>query len=187
MDTRVYEVKYVDGQKASLTANAIPQSIFAQVDDEGNRNVLFDERIDHRCTVLALKQADAFIVTSSSNRRRRETTKGWDMLVRWKDGSTTWVPLKDIKESYPVQVSEYAVLIQIQEGPAFAWWVPHVMLKSNRIVAKVKSKYWICTHKFGLKVPKSVTEAIAIDRENGDTLWWGIIFKEMKNICIAFE
>ena len=55
------------------------------------------------------------------------------------------------------------------------------------IVVKVKSKYWICTHKFGLKVPKSVTEAIAIYLENGDTLWWDAISKEMKNVRIAFE
>ena len=109
------------------------------------------------------------------------------MLIRLKDGSTTWVPLKDTKESYPVEVSEYAVLTQIQEEHALAWWFPHVLRKPNRIVAKVKYKYWIRTHKFGLKVPKSVTEAIAIDRENGDTLWWDAICKEMKNVHIAFE
>ena len=52
---------------------------------------------------------------------------------------------------------------------------------------KVKSKYCICTHKFGLKVPKSVMKAIVIDRENGDTLCWDAICKEMKKNCIAFE
>ena len=109
------------------------------------------------------------------------------MIVRWKDGSTTWVPMKEMKESYPVQVSENAVLTRIQEEPAFAWWFPHVLQKRNRIIAKLKSKYWVCTHKFGLKVPKSVTEAISIDRENGDTLCWDAIFKEMKNVCIDFQ
>ena len=81
LDTIVYEVKYVDGHKASLTANSIAQNMFAQVDDEGNRHVLFDEIIYHRSTALALKQADAFIVTLSGNRRRRETTKIWHMLI----------------------------------------------------------------------------------------------------------
>ena len=98
MDTRVYEDEYVDGHKASLTANAIAQNMFAQVDDKGNIHILFDKITDHCRTALALKQADAFIVTSSGNRRRRETTKGWDILIRWKDVSTTWVPLKDKKE-----------------------------------------------------------------------------------------
>ena len=151
--------------------------MFAKVKDEGNRNVLFEQIIDHRHAALALKQADTFVVTSSGNMRRLETTEGQDMIIRQKGGSTTCVPLKDMKESYPVQVSEYGILTRIQEEPAFVWWVPHVLQKSNWIFAKVKSKYWIRTHKFGLKVPKSVTEAIAIDRENGDTLWWDAICK----------
>ena len=92
-----------------------------------------------------------------------------------------------MKETYPVQVNEYSVLTKIQEEPAFAWWVPNVLRKRNRIVAKVKSKYWIHTHKFGLNLPKSITEAIGIDCESVDTLWWDAICKEMKNACIAFE
>ena len=186
-DTRVYESEYVDGQKASLTANDIAQNMFAQVDDEGNIHVLFDEIIDHCHTALALKQVSAFIVTSSGNMQRQDTTKGWDMLIQWKDSSTTWVPLKEMKKTHPVQVSEYTVLTHIQEEPAFAWWVPHVSRKRNRIVVKVKPSYWIRTHKFGLKVPKSVTGAIAIDRENGETLRWDAICKEMKNVRITFE
>ena len=59
--------------------------------------------------------------------------------------------------------------------------------KRHQMVTKVKSKYWIRTHKFALIVPKSVSEAIEIDHENGDTLWWDAIFKEMKNVRIAFE
>ena len=78
----MYEVEYVDGHKAWLTTNAITQNMSAQSDDEGNIHVLFDKMIDHCSTALALKQDNAFIVTSSGNMRRLETTKGWDMLVR---------------------------------------------------------------------------------------------------------
>ena len=39
LDTRVYEVEFPDGHKASLSANAIAENLFAQVDDEGNRHV----------------------------------------------------------------------------------------------------------------------------------------------------
>lgn len=80
--------------------------------------------------------------------------------------------MKDVKESYPVQLAEYAHQKRITEKPAFAWWVPHVLKKKKRIVAKVKSIYWIRTHKFGIRIPKSVEEARQIDKENGDTLWW---------------
>ena len=187
LDTRMYEVEYADGHKASMAANAIAQNMFAQVDEDGNRHVLFDEITDHRSDESAVKQADAFITNASGTKRRRETTKGWEFLVRWEDSAKAWVPLKDMKESYPVQTCEYSILTRIHEEPAFAWWAPYVIKKRNRIIAKVKSKYWVKTHKFGIKVPKSVEQAVQFDKENGNTLWWDAICQEMKNVRIAFE
>ena len=187
LDTRMYEVEYLDGHKASLTANAIAQNLFAQVDEEGNRHVLMDEIVDHRTDGTAVTQQEAFVTTKTGTRRRRQTTKGWEILVRWKDGSTTWVALKDMKEEYPVQVAEYAVQSKISMEPAFAWWCPWVLKKRNRIIGKVKSKYWLRTHKFGIRIPKTVKEALELDRESGNTLWWDAVCKEMKNVRIAFE
>ena len=54
-------------------------------------------------------------------------------------------------------------------------------------MSTVKSKYWTSTHKYGIRLPKTVEKAIAIDRENGDNLWWNAICTEMKNVRIAFE
>ena len=71
--------------------------------------------------------------------------------------------------------------------PAFAWWVPYMLKKRNRIIAKVKSKYWIQTHKFGVRTLKSVQEAKELDHQNGNNLWWEAICKEMKNVRPAFE
>jgi hypothetical protein len=177
-----------DGHKASLAANAIAENMFAQVDDEGNRHVLFEEIVDHRTDGSEVKQQDAFITTRNGNKRRRETTKGWEILVQlWKDGSVTWVALKDMKNSYPVQLAEYATQRRIAGEPAFAWWIQYVLNKRNRIIGKLKAKYWIRTHKFGVRIPKSVAETKAFDEENGDTLWWDAIWKEMKNVRPAFE
>ena len=38
-------------------------------------------------------------------------------MCEWKDGSTEWIALKDIKDSYPLEIAEYAVANQIQEDP----------------------------------------------------------------------
>ena len=187
LDTRIYEVEFQDGHSASLAANAIAENLFAQIDGEGNRHVLFEEIMDHRTNGKQVLQQDAFIVNRSGTRRRRETTIGWELLVRWKDSSTTWIALKDLKESYPVQLAEYAVNSRIAEEPAFAWWVPYTLKKRNRIIAKIKSKYWVRTHKFGIKIPKTIAEARQFDLENGNTLWWDAILKEMKNVRPAFE
>ena len=109
LDTRMYKVEYLDWERASLAANNIAKNLFTQIDDEGNRQVLMDEIIGHRSNKHAIKQQDAFIVTKMGTKRHREKTKGWELLIRRKDGGTDWLALKDIKESYPVQVAEYAV------------------------------------------------------------------------------
>ena len=43
------------------------------------------------------------------------------------------------------------------------------------------------THKFGVRVSKSVAEAKRLYKDIGDTLWWDAICKEMKNVWIAFK
>jgi hypothetical protein len=43
------------------------------------------------------------------------------------------------------------------------------------------------THKFGAKLPKSVKEALEIDRRTVTTFWRDAIEKEMKNVMPAFE
>ena len=55
-----------------------------------------------------------------------------------------------------------------------------MMKKKKTILAKVKSKYWQRTHKYGFRIPKSVEEALEIDREEGNNYWKEAIEMEMK-------
>ena len=86
-----------------------------------------------------------------------------------------------------MQIAEYAVANHIAEQPAFNWWVHSVLRKRNRIIAKVKSRYWKTTHKFGIRVPKSVEEALAIDEETGTDFWRKALNKEMTKVKIAWK
>ena len=43
------------------------------------------------------------------------------------------------------------------------------------------------THKFGTKVPKTVEEALILDKENGNVLWYKAIQKEMSVVKVAFK
>ena len=47
LDTCMYELEYQYGHKASLDENAIEENIFSQVGGEENRQVLYEEKIDH--------------------------------------------------------------------------------------------------------------------------------------------
>jgi hypothetical protein len=61
------------------------------------------------------------------------------------------------------------------------------MKKRNHIISKVKSKYWIHSHKSGIEIPKTVKHALELDCRNSNTLWWDAIMQEMNNVRIAFE
>ena len=87
-----------------------------------------------------------------------------------------------MKNGFPVQTANYAIKKGIEREPAFAWCVPYVLRKAKRIISKIKSKYWQRMHKYGIKTPKNVAEAYAIDKENGNTLWGDSIKEEMDKI-----
>lgn len=187
LDTRLYEVTFDDGTVGEYAANVIAEALYAQVDDEGNEFLLMEEITDHEKTGDAMHRDDMFVTARNGNKHMRRTTKGWKLLIKWKDGSTSWERLADLKESNPVQVAEYAVANKIESEPAFAWWVKDVLRRRDRIIAKVKSRYWKRTHKYGIQVPKTVEEALRIDKETNTTLWETAIKKEMKNVMTAFK
>ena len=104
-----------------------------------------------------------------------------------KDGSTSWEHLKDIKESNPIKVAEYAVANRIAEELAFKWWVSNVLKCRNHIISKVKNCYWQTTHKFGIKLPHSVEEVLKIDQIMGTDFWRKAINKKMAKVRVAWK
>jgi len=187
LDSREYEVEFDDGTRETYTANLIAENMYSQIDDEGRQFQLMKEIVDHETDRSAILKDDGFFEDNRGRRRPKQTTRGWKLLVEWKDQTTSWVPLKDLKESNPVEVAEYAVANKIVEEPAFAWWVPYVLRKRDRIIKKVSSKYWARTHKFGIRLPKSIKEALMIDEQTGTDFWAKAIEKEMRNVRDAFE
>jgi Reverse transcriptase (RNA-dependent DNA polymerase) len=109
------------------------------------------------------------------------------MEVQWVDGTTDWLPLKDLKYSNPIETAEYAVSKKIADKPAFIWWVRDTLRRRGRLISKVKSQYWKRTHKYGIALPHSVKEAIKFDEQKGTGFWQEAIEKEMVNVMSAFE
>jgi hypothetical protein len=93
LDMRQYEVELLDGTKEVLFANTIAENLFAQVDDKGNCHVLFHDITDHQKRNVALTEDEAIEILPNRFTRRKPTTKGWEILVTWKDGSTNWITL----------------------------------------------------------------------------------------------
>ena len=135
---REYLVCFEDGTEETYTANLIAESLYSQIDDEGPRLQPMQEIVDHSKHDSALQEGDAYYTTKAGPKPKR-TTRGWRLLVEWKDGSSSWIPLAGMKDAYPVQVADNAVANNLTTEPAFRWWVPFVLQKRDRILKKVKT------------------------------------------------
>jgi hypothetical protein len=78
---------------------------------------------------------------------------------------------KDIRESNPVEVAEFAKSRGIDDEAAFCWWTPYTFRKRDRIISgAINSRVRKTTHKYGIEVPNtSVAHAHKIDNANGNT------------------
>ena len=50
----------------------------------------------------------------------RNSTTGWKIKVLWNESTSTWIVLKDLEKSNPVDVVEFAVARVISKEPDFA-------------------------------------------------------------------
>ncbi len=186
LDTSMYEVQFDDGTVERYHANIIAEHIYNQVDRDGYGMELLDEIIGYKRDKDALTMDKAFI-TVNGQRRRVQTTKGWWLLARLQDQSTMWYKLKDLKESHPLEVAQYARDNELEDEPAFRWWVPYTLAKRNRILKAMKKRYFRTEQKFGIECPKTVERAYQIDKETGTKFWTEAIKKEMDVVDKAFE
>ena len=126
-------------------ANVIAENLFSQVDSEGRDFTLLREIMDHRKDDSATSKDDMYDTSHNGNKAFKKTTRGWQLLVEWADGTTEWVSLFTLKQGNPIEVAEYAIANKIEDEPAFVWWVHDTLRKRNRIISKVKS----CSLLFG--------------------------------------
>ena len=96
LDIRYYEVVFPDGEVSEYSANVIAVNMWAQCDFDGNQQLLMDAIIDHRIDDGAIKPVDAFVYVHG-RRYPKKMTRGVHLCVQWKDGSTSWERLADLK------------------------------------------------------------------------------------------
>ena len=138
-----------DGVVDEYYRNILSENLFSQVDKEGRESILMKKISDHNIDKSVIREWKKVLIT----------TKGWKLLVEWKDGTQDLMPIKDIKESNPVETAKYADTNNLLEEPVFKWWDNKVLKKKDGIISRVKSRYWITSHKFGISLLHSFKEA----------------------------
>ena len=92
-----------------MTSNIIAENILSKVDSEVHQYQVLTGVIYHKRDDSAINKVDGFINYSNGNLHQKRTTRGWKILVEWRDRSFYWVPLKYLKQYNPVELAEYVV------------------------------------------------------------------------------
>ena len=99
----------------------------------------------------------------------------WNVQVHWEDGSKTWEPLNMVAKDDPVTLATYAKENGLLDTPGWKFLrrIAKNEKKMKRMLnqSRMRSMKTAIKYKFGVRVPKNVKEALALDKENGNTLW----------------
>ncbi len=96
LDSWTYDIEFNDGTIVELTANKIAECMYAQCDPGGNQYVLLDCFVDFDKLLITISLADKNIIVKGRP-SKHHNKYGWKICCQWKDGSTTWESLKDLK------------------------------------------------------------------------------------------
>ena len=96
LNSIIYDVEFPDGQVKEYAANIIAENILTQVDSDGMSTTLMEAIVDHqRDDEKALQHHDKYVQTKNGRCHLRKTTKGWELLIKWKDKSESWIKLAE--------------------------------------------------------------------------------------------
>ena len=70
------------GYLETMTANLKAENIIARVDNDGHEHLMMDEIEDHRVLECAIPMSKGTYLTKQGAKRRKRTTRSWDLLVR---------------------------------------------------------------------------------------------------------
>ena len=84
-------------------------------------------------------------------------------------------------------MAEYNASRNIKREPVFCWCIPYTLRKRDAIISSARARVAKTTHKYGIRVPSTIEEAIVIDEKNGNTLWQDSIDLDMNTILPAFD
>ena len=70
-------------------ANQKAENMYSQVDEEGQQYTLMSEIIDHKTDGKALSKDDGLYLDRYGKQQPRMTTRGWKLLVEWRDGNSS--------------------------------------------------------------------------------------------------
>jgi hypothetical protein len=107
LNSMIYDVEFPDGNINEFASNMLAENMFSQVNPYGYNTIVLKEIIDCRKDD-SVPLEDKYLTTRSGQGRFRKTAQGWELLVAWKDDNESWVRFATLKDSFPVELAEFA-------------------------------------------------------------------------------
>ena len=82
----------------------------------------------------------------------------------------SFIALQDIKETNPVEISEYVLANQLEKEPEFSWWIRTALKRRDTMTSKVYRRVRK-KMKFGIHLPDTYEEAVRMDKERVEILF----------------
>ena len=173
-------LKLSDGELEELiTYNELSDLIERQHLDEATRNdkgelFLFSEVSDHKGP---LKHGDPEYKGSSYN-----------VKVHWENGEVTWEPLDEMIKDDPVTLANYAKKCGLLDTPGwkrlkrYAKSVKKLQRMLKQVHAFKNNTRKTEMYMFGVRVPRTMKEALALDQKNNNTKWKDAIDTEINQL-----
>jgi hypothetical protein len=96
LDSRIYIVKFPDGEMKDVGFNILAEHPFYQVDKDGNQFRLSSSIIVHCRNVNTIDKDDQMLIAGKI-KVKKKTLAGWALEVEWHDGGTAWIELKTMR------------------------------------------------------------------------------------------
>ena len=108
LDTREYEVQFEDGIYVDYSENVLVENLYEYVDENGASHNIIKSITNHHQLENAVLLSEGTYTILYGTKQQVIITEGWDFYVEWINGSSFWIPLREIKESIPIYIAEYA-------------------------------------------------------------------------------
>ena len=94
-NTLMYDIEFPNGDVRKYSDNIIAVNLLAQVNLEGFHTNVLEAILDHKRDGTAVPMSGKYFKTKQGRQTQRKTTMGWALQIKWKNGCTQWVKLKD--------------------------------------------------------------------------------------------
>ena len=116
----ICDVEFEDEDVIEHMTYVIGENMLTRTNDYGHATMALQAMLNYRTdeTLHALKDKHAH---DNNQKKLRKSSQGWDLEVIWKDGTTDWLPLDDVKKDKHVEVAEHASARNACKKVSFNW------------------------------------------------------------------